>query len=132
MKVSGIRVIREAVGKDNDKLVPFNTFNKGTDLLTKAEGSFQRPGFGSFPKISKDGKMAMVEIVGDGVPVAGATAIKAAGTLVVQTASKKEAVKSAAFDLKKAVKGKVILQFELWTDLAEKKIPFSITAGVGG
>ena len=242
IKASGLRIIHGVAGDDDNKLVPFNTFNKGTglallvgspssiimvdtdaskidsftddkgtDLLTKVKGSFQQPGFGSFPEISEDGKMALVEIAGDGVPVAGANAIKAEGTLVVQTASEKEAVKSEPFELKKgsklkvgdidlkvtgsrkpsfgdnalevnfetsnklvtmlagvkfldaagkelesegagssrmgfgkkftygrsfslkkAVKGEVILEFEVWTDLAETKIPFSITAGVGG
>ncbi len=37
-----------------------------------------------------------------------------------------------SFTLEKPVKGKVVLQFEVWTDLSEKRVPFSISAGVGG
>ena len=37
-----------------------------------------------------------------------------------------------SYSLKEAVKGKVVLEFEVWTDLKEAKLPFSIAAGVGG
>ena len=241
-RVVGLQIIREALGEEQNRLVPFNSFSagtslalafesptaiikfdedaskldsftdgKGTDLLTKAKGSFQNVGFGPFPKISEDGRLVLIEIVGGGVPAAGSTAIKAEGTLSLQTASQKKVVKSQPFDLvkgaavkvgdidlklsrvekpsfgdaalelefetgnkavtmlagvkfldpagkelqsssagsssmgfgnkytygrsftlEKPVAGKVVLQFEVWTDLAEKKVPFSVTAGVGG
>ncbi|HIG84400.1 MAG TPA: hypothetical protein EYG40_02555 [Verrucomicrobia bacterium] len=242
VKVAGIRVINEIVGDDNDKLVPFNTFEKGTelallieaggasiikvdakastidsftddggkDLMVKAKG-YNRNGFGSFPKVSKDGKSAMIEIKGAAVPNAKAGKVIAKGTLVVYTGSKTEKIKSQPFEpkkgtnlkvgdieltvtkagkpsfgndplelefetknkaitmvagvkfydaagkeieshgtgsssmgfnknftygqsygLKKSVAEKVVLEFEVWTDLAEKKIPFSVAAGIGG
>ena len=36
------------------------------------------------------------------------------------------------YSLKKEVKGKLVVEFEMWTDLAEKKVPFKVSAGVGG
>jgi hypothetical protein len=187
------------------------TDDKGNDLLVKAKGSFQNVGFGSFPKISEDGRSALLEISGGGVPAPGSSTVNAKGTLVFQMASQKKAIKSAPFELKKgtpvkvgdielkvqsagkpsfgedalevefqtgdkavtmlagvkfydaagkelesqgagsssmgfgnkytygrsyslkeAVKGKVVLEFEVWTDLKEAKLPFSIAAGVGG
>jgi len=242
VKAAGIRVINEIVGEDHDKLVPFNTFEKGTglallieaggasiikvdtkastidsftddggnDLMVKGSG-YNRNGFGSFPKVSKDGKAAMIEIKGAGVPNAKAGKVIAKGTLVVQTASKSKKVKSQPFEprkgtklkvgdielkvtkagkpsfgddplelefetnnkaitlvagvkfydatgkeieshgtgsssmgfndkftygvsygLKKSVNGNVVLEFEVWTDLKEKKIPFSVAVGIGG
>ena len=242
VKVAGVRVINQVIGTENNKLVPFNTFSKGsalallvessnaiikfderaskvdsftddkgTNLLVKEKGSFQNAGFGSFPKISEDGKAAMIEISGGGVPAAGAMSLETKGTMIFQTASEKKAVRSKPFEfkkgtpvtvgdiemkvnsvdkpnfgdnavqiefqtsnkgitmlagvkffdasgkelesesagsssmgfgnkytygrgfsLKKAVTGKVIVEFDMWTDLKEVKVPFSIKAGVGG
>ena len=242
VKTVGIRVIREVVGEDSDKLVPFNTFEKGTavalliesggasiikvderaskivsfkddggkDLMVNSKG-FNRNGLGSFPKVSEDGKAAVVEVNAAGVPDAGASKVVVEGTLVLQTASEKKAVKSAPFELKKgaavkvgdiemtlksvgkpsfgddavelgfetsnkgitmlasvkfydesgkelesesrgsssmgfgnkftygkdyslkeAVEGKLVVEFEVWTDLAETEVPIKIAAGVGG
>lgn len=36
-----------------------------------------------------------------------------------------------SYTLKKEVQGKLVVQFELWTDLKKEKIPFSVAAGVG-
>jgi len=242
LKVAGLQVIRGVAGDEQNRLVPFNSFNpgtalalllespaavikfdemaseiesftdgEGTDLLVKAEGSFQNVGFGPFPKISTDGRTVLLEIVGGGVPAAGSTSIEAKGTLSLQTASEKKVVQSQPFELvkgtpvkvgeialelkrvakpsfgdaalelefetsdkavtmlagvkfldpegnelksdsagsssmgfgkrytygrsftlEKPVEGKVVLQFEVWTDLSEKRVPFSISAGVGG
>jgi len=197
------------IDDDASKLESF-TDSSGADLMVKAKG-FNRNGFGSFPKVSEDGKMALVEINAVGVPAKGADKVTAKGTLVIHTASKKKTVKSMPielkkgtkftlggielkitkagkpdfgddplavqfqtsnkaiqmlagvkfydssgteieseesgsssmgfgkkftygedYDLKKAVTGKVIVEFEVWTDLKESEIPFDITAGVGG
>ena len=242
MKAVGVRVVREVIGKDNDKLTPFNTFNKGTSLallvdaggkniikvdtdkskldsftdesgnslLVKTSG-FSQDGFGGFPKVSADGKVAMFEVSANGVPDAKSNKVIAKGSLLVQTGSTKKTVKSEPFELvkgtkvmvgdieltikktgkpsygddavevefesknealplrasakfydaagaelesdgrgssrmgfmkkftygqtwglKKAVTGKVVLEFEVWTDLETKTIPFEISAGVGG
>ena len=184
----------------------------GNELMVKPKSKgFNRNGMGSFPRISKDGKSAMVEINAVGVPDAKAGKVVVEGTLVLQLASKKKTIKSAPFELKKdavvkvgdiemklkdfgkrsfgeegvevefltsnkaitlvagvkfydesgtqieseagdasqmgfgnkytygrsyelmkAVKGKLVVEFEVWTDMVEKKVPFKIAAGAGG
>ena len=207
IKSGGPSIIKIDTGAS--KLVAFAD-DKGASLLTEGK-RFNQDGIGHFARISEDGKAALVEITGRGLPTAGATKLNAEGTLVVQTASKKSVVKSASFELKKgsqvtvgdivitvnkvgkpsfgddkleveiqtgnkaletvaevkfltaagkviesrgsgsssmgfgkkftygrsfnlkqAVSGQVVLQFEIWTDIAEKKVPFSVSAGIGG
>ena len=36
------------------------------------------------------------------------------------------------YSLKEAVEGKLVVEFEVWTDLAETEVPIKIAAGVGG
>ena len=36
------------------------------------------------------------------------------------------------YELMKAVKGKLVVEFEIWSDMVEKKVPLKIAAGVGG
>lgn len=171
-----------------------------------------RNGFHPFPKISKDGKTAMVEINGEELPKANAAKVIAKGTLLLLTASKSKKFKSQPFEakkgtmlkvgdielkvikagkptsgndplelmfeskhkdavqlvaetkfydssgkeiesretgrsskgiqgehtygvkysLKKSVIGYVVLEFKMWTDIAEMRVPFSVTAGIGG
>ncbi len=207
IETGGASIIK--VDDDASKIDSFKD-DGGKDLMVKAKG-FNRNGLGSFPKISEDGKVVMVEVNAAGVPDAGASKVIVEGTIVLQTASMKKKIKSAPFgltkgavvtvgdiemklkkfgkpsfgddavelefetsnkaitmlagvkfydeagteiesdnrgsssmgfgnkytygkdySLKTAVKGKLVVEFEVWTDLAEKKVPFKIAAGVGG
>ena len=70
--------------------------DKGTALLVKDKF---KNGFGSFPKISEDGKAAVFTVEGTVPPAAGAKTAKVKGTAVFRMASKQETVKGdpAAF-----------------------------------
>lgn len=186
------------------------TDDKGTDLLVVKTG-FQKDGLSPFARVADDGGAAFVEIEGGGLPAEGASALKAKGTLVVQTASNKKPFKSEPIELKKGAAfnvgeiklkvkdigepdfgenkfqvefetndkaiervaqvkflneggkvydsdsaggssmgfgnkwtfgrnysmktkpaGKVVVQFDIWTDFAETKVPFDVTVGLGG
>ena len=71
----------------------------GTSLLDPNE--MFNSGFGSMADISRDGKAVMFEIRGTNLPAAGAAALKAAGTLVVRTATKKKSNRIDGVALKK-------------------------------
>lgn len=242
VKSLGLRVIREVPGKENEKLVPFNTFNKGTsvallieskgtaiikvdtdaskitsfkddagnDLMTGG-GRFNSDGFGGFPRIGQTGKFAMVELDASGVPNEKSGKVEVEGMISLQLASEKKKIKSAPFEIKEGVivklgdlemelkkfgersfkkegvelnfqtsdkavtlvagvkfydeagaelksevgsdgrwgigkkftysreyeitekvKGKVVMEFEVWSDMKEEKVPFKIAIGVGG
>ena len=64
--------------------------DKGTDLLKAAGSTFNKSGFGTWPKISKDGKAAMLELVSAGLPAKGAKEILASGTVVLKSATQKK------------------------------------------
>ena len=193
-----------------DAALEYFTDDKGTDLLVEKTG-FQKDGFSPFARVAEDGGAAFVEIEGGGLPVEGASALKAKGTLVVQTASTKKPFKSAPVELKPGVAfkvgdielkvketgepdfgdhkfqvefetndraiervaevtflnaggevlesqsaggssmgfgnrwtfgrnysleakpaGKVVVQFDIWTDFEEAKVPFEVAVGLGG
>lgn len=179
---------------------------------SEQRGGFgSQEGFGSFPRISEDGKAAMVTISGPGVPTEKSNKIGAKGTLVAQLGSQSKTFQSDPVELKqgvslaingiefkiskigkpgfgnepleiglqssnkalttlkgvkffdadgnemesksggsssmgflgnmtygenyrltKTLSGKTVIEFEIWTDLKEVKVPFSITAGLGG
>jgi hypothetical protein len=84
--------------RDAAKLETFAD-DKKNDLLTKQR--FGRSGLGSFPKISDDGKVALIEISGGGVPARGSRAIRAKGTLVFQQATRQTTAKAENVALKK-------------------------------
>ena len=84
-----------AIPRDLQKLKSF-TDDKGKNLLEVPEG-FRRDGFGPFPKISKDGKAALVEVSVSGLPSPGATTVKLAGRVTIHTGSNVKPVKSAVF-----------------------------------
>lgn len=62
--------------------------DKGT-ILFSSKSSFGNPGFGTFPKASKDGKVGLVMVEGKIAPAAGAIKVSAKGSLAVQVGSKK-------------------------------------------
>ena len=194
----------------DESLVAVFKDDKGTELLVEKTG-FNKDGFGPFPKVSEDGKAALVEVRSKTVPTKEATKLTAKGMIVLKTASKTKTEKSAAvelkkgtklkigklsfvikdaskpsfgddalsieletkdkeielvaatrfldasgkelesqnagsssmgfngnftygrsFTLKKLPKGKVVIAMDVYTDFAEKKVPFSVTAGIGG
>ncbi len=197
------------VDSDASKIDSFKD-DGGNNLMVEVKG-IDRNGIGAFPRISEDGKSAMVEINAGGVPDAKAGKLAVEGTLVLQLASKKKTIKSAPFELKKGVvvkvgdiemklkdfgkrsfgeegveldfrtsnkaitlvagvkfydesgaqlksevgnasqmgfgnkytfgreyelmkvvKGKLVVEFEIWSDMVEKKVPFKIAVGMGG
>lgn len=81
------------IGFDDDKskVVTF-TDDKGTNLLTP--GEFQQAGFNASPQISPDGKVALVNLEGATRPTRNARTVKAVGTFVVHTATKKTPYKA--------------------------------------
>ena len=66
--------------------------DRDTDLLA-SKGRFQRPGFGSFPKLSDDTRAAVIEISSPGRPASGAKSITTSGTLVFKAATTKKTFK---------------------------------------
>lgn len=123
---AGIQVVAQSYGKDNDALRPFQSFDEGVQLgiliksaaggitgfdLDKASavetftddkgtalhkaGSFKN-GFGSFPKISADGKAGIITVEGTVPPAAGAAKVTLKGKVGVRMATKKETVKAGA------------------------------------
>lgn len=70
--------------------------NTGTDLLKKPEQKGGKRmfsstgGFGMMPAIKKDGRAAMVELNGPGLPGKGATKVKAQGTILLVCANSKK------------------------------------------
>lgn len=63
--------------------------DKGTKLIEPAGST---GGFGSFPKVSSDGKAALVTVEGPKLPAAGASSIQLQGTIGVTLATEKETV----------------------------------------
>jgi hypothetical protein len=123
---AGIQVIAQSYGKENNALRPFQAFNDGVQIgiiikspgggitgfdLDKASavetftddkgtalhksGSFKN-GFGSFPKISEDGKAGVLTVEGTVPPAAGAAKVTLKGKVGVRMATKKETVKGGA------------------------------------
>ena len=80
-----------AIDSRESKLDSF-TDDKGTKLDVK--GQFGRGGIGSFPRISDDGKAAVVEIQGGAIPAKGSVKLQAKGMLKVTVASDKKSIKS--------------------------------------
>ena len=72
--------------------------DKGTDLLPGKK--YGKPGFGMMNSISKDGKACMVELEGGTLPAKGAKEIRASGTMVFKTGTKKQTFKQANVPLK--------------------------------
>ncbi|MHC4091528.1 MAG: hypothetical protein ACYSVY_14860 [Planctomycetota bacterium] len=75
---------------------------KGKDLLVK--GRYTTPGFSFMPSFSEDGKAAIVEITGGGVPTRGASQVRAEGTMVFNAASKTETHKQTDVALERGAK----------------------------
>lgn len=75
--------------------------------LFKGESPSYHEGWGHWPKIADDKKAAMVEIVGEAPPAAGAKALKVKGTLSVTTASQLKTLKSGVAEAKADAKFKI-------------------------
>jgi len=93
------------------------TDDKGTDMtksVKRGKWGTKKAGFGAFPKISKDTKACLVELHSPIVPAKGAKIVKAAGTLVFKTATKKKTFKQTGVVLK------------VGTKIKAGKIPFEI------
>jgi hypothetical protein len=120
---SGVQFVARSYGAGNDTLRPFQLFDDGVKvaILVKSEAggitaldlkkgstietftddkgtklfkpSTFKNGFGSFPKISNDGKAAIVTVEGTEVPAAGASIVQLKGKVGVTMATKKETVK---------------------------------------
>ena len=73
--------------------------DKGTNLLPGKR--FGRPGFGMMSSITKDGKACMVELDGGTLPAKGAGEVRASGTMVFKTGTKKKTFKQADVPVKK-------------------------------
>ena len=98
-----LQVVYEAGGlisfdRDAAKLETFAD-DKKNDLLP--ERRFGGNGLELFAQISDDGKVALIEISGGGVPARGSRAIRAKGTLVFQQATGKTTAKAENVALKK-------------------------------
>lgn len=123
---AGIQVVAQSYGGDNDALRPFQSFDEGVQIgiliksagggitgfdldkgsavetftddkgtaLHKA-GAFKN-GFGSFPKISQDGKAGLITVEGTVPPAAGAAKVTLKGKVSVRMATQKETVKAGA------------------------------------
>jgi hypothetical protein len=122
---SGIQFIARSYGQGNDAIRPFQAFDDGVKLAfivnqpaggiigfeldesvvetfaddkgTKlfASGGFKN-GFGSFPRVSADGKAGIFTLEGTVAPAAGATKVIAKGKVLMKAATKKETVKAGA------------------------------------
>jgi len=122
---TGIHMIAQSYGDENESLRPFQAFDDGVkvaflvkspaggiirvdtkqgsiesfvdDKGTKlhAEGEFKN-GFGTFPRVRKDGKAAGFTVEGLKPPAAGATKIMVKGKVALKTATTKETVKGGA------------------------------------
>lgn len=131
VEVVGLQIIRKAYGADeNNKVVPFNTFNAGLEIalgFTIKEGGiisidedasvltkftddkgtdlvikeFGRKGFGPFPKKSDDGKYGLLSVATTKVPAATATKVMASGKIALTTASTKKTERTKVIELKK-------------------------------
>ncbi|MEK7469098.1 MAG: hypothetical protein AAB074_17125 [Planctomycetota bacterium] len=79
--------------------------DKGTDLL-KGDMRFGEPGFSFGAQISKDGKAAMMEVRGPGLPSPEATSFTLEGTtaFMVSATGKTETVKAENAEMKKDAK----------------------------
>jgi len=84
----------QIIAIDDDSEVTAFADDKGTDLL-KGESRFGQPGLASFPKISGDGKLALLEVTGPSVPAAGAGSLRVKGKLRYTTGSTKKTERSA-------------------------------------
>ncbi len=89
-----------AFDKDKSKITRM-TDDKGTDLLASTEKKFfmGTPGFGSFPKTSKDTKAILIEVVGDTTPGADAKVIEIEGTVVLAVGTKTKTAENKDIDL---------------------------------
>jgi hypothetical protein len=133
VEFSAVQFVARSYGTGNDALRPFQLFDDGVKvaILVKSEAggitaldlkkgstietftddkgtklfkpSTFKNGFGSFPKISKDGKAAIITVEGTEVPAAGASTIQLKGKVGVTMATTKETVKGG----KVAVDGKL-------------------------
>lgn len=91
------------IDEDASKFTQF-TDDKGTKLDAKKSKFGNNAVNISFPKISKDGKAALVELGVDGLPAKGASSISVKGEIAAVTGSKKKTEKSVAIGLKKGQK----------------------------
>ena len=73
---------------------------QGKTLIAKKDSFFDKD-FGAFPKISTDGKTAMIDIKANGVPGKDSRSIRIKGTLVFKAATKKQVFKQAGVALQK-------------------------------
>ncbi|MFW6157997.1 MAG: hypothetical protein ACOC8E_01405 [Planctomycetota bacterium] len=80
--------------------------DRGTDLLKAAKDARfgRKPGFGHFSKVSKDGKVSMVDVSSTGLPADGATKLKLAGKLAFRSATTRETYEQKGVALKKDTK----------------------------
>lgn len=75
-----------------------------TNLLSDGPGKFGRSdGFDLFPRISQDGKMAVISVFGSQLPASGATKIGAKGTIVTKIGKATEDFKSEPIELVKDI-----------------------------
>jgi len=123
VEFSGVQFVARSYGTGNDALRPFQQFDDGVKvaILVKSEAggitaldlkkgstietftddkgtkllkpSTFKNGFGSFPKVSDDGKAAIITVEGTEVPAAGASSIQLKGKVGVTMATTKETVK---------------------------------------
>lgn len=115
--VAGIRVVGQGFGEDGREAQPFNespgvglalavqakdggiiAFDDDASALgemTDSEGNslLDNASIWPFPKITKDGKVLIVEMKSQGVPAVGATHVTAKGTISVTTATGSKPVK---------------------------------------
>ncbi len=76
--------------------------DRGTNLLVESPSSYQ-PTFG-FPQVSKDGKSALFDLRGNGMPAEGSTRIRAQGTAVLKVGTSLETARQVNVPLKKGTK----------------------------
>ena len=76
--------------------------DRGTDLLVESPDSYQ-PTFG-FPQVSKDGKAALFDLRGNGMPAEGGTRIRAQGTVVLKVGTTLETARQVNVPLKAGTK----------------------------
>jgi len=83
---------------ESSKLDVF-TDEQGKSLLVK-NNTFSSNGFGSFPKVSKDTKAAMIELRADGTPGKDSRAVHIKGTLAFKAAKERKTYKQSGVALK--------------------------------
>jgi hypothetical protein len=117
VSVAGIRIVGQGYGEDGREAQPFNE-SPGVGLalavqtkdggiiafdddatalgeISDSEGNslLDNASIWPFPKITKDGKTAIIEMKTQGVPAVGSTHVTAKGTITVTTATGSKAVK---------------------------------------